>query len=282
MSFEIDFEKPKKKKKLKAKPLVFPSLELHHLSPSAISSFISNRPGFYSGKVLKEPFRPNAGMARGKAVEHGINMWIDSLADGKTELSDEESVEWAMEKYDAEYNEHKFDEAKYQENRETVEGLVECGIEHFRELIDHYGTPDTQSKICIRLDGVDLDIIGYLDFEFGKIIKDTKVYAKSPYCLSDGYIIQGAMYKHARKKDMDFTFLVANKNPVVKTISLTDEEFEFGIRYGTAAGKCIERIIHCTCPKEMMALMSFPDLEKIWDKEEKKSVMKRLFKEYNV
>jgi hypothetical protein len=212
-------------------------------------------------------FQPNPNMARGTAVEAAINFW---LAGGEVE----KMLDAALTKFDTEMEEWKKTASKtgmvkHDELRASIAGLVEVAFQHYESEFTMQ-KPMSQCQISCNLPGVKREIIGYLDYYRPKfMVNDCKVSAKTPSGLSQGYIIQGAIYQHATGCPVTFDFMVPNKTPVSKSIMLTDEEFIYGLSYATEAAKVLEALEECEHPKDVMKLMAFPNLSSFFTYEEK-------------
>lgn len=242
-------------------------IHIPHLSASTINSFITDRPRFYASKVLRDPFKGNVYSSRGTAVEHSINVWVETGFDDVQKT--------ALDKYDEELAKNNISPIVGEEIRETIPGLALLALETYKNLFSS-GKPVTQKKIETTLPGVKRSIIGYLDFDLPKIIRDSKVVSKTPSKLSQSYILQGALYKHSEKKDVVFDFFVPNKKPVHKAIELTDDDLIFGLSYLTAAAKVIEEIEECGDIKRMMELcLSFPNIEALYNMPDKIAAAKK-------
>lgn len=241
-------------------------IHIPHLSASTINAFITSRYDFYQRKVASSPFAINPYMARGKAIEHAIN----ELLAGNIETDD--MVDCAMQNYKEELEPWtKLPDGKKnleQEKiiREQIPGLVEVAYQHFAdELFDPFHKAESQKKIEIRLNGVERPVIGYLDYYIdGLRVIDCKTANKTPSKLSQSYVIQGALYQKATGLPVSFDFIIANKKPVSKRLTLTEEEYSFGIRYATVAAQLIEELETCDDPRRVMQIMSFPNLEAMW------------------
>ncbi len=241
-----------------------------HLSASTVNKFIEDRYGFYQSKVIGERFKPNVKMARGTAVEHGVNLFVTGT---NTML-----VEMAIGKFDEEVNGIECDPQELKEVRDSIPGLLNLAIDHYREAFA-FSNPEIQSKISAKLPGVSRELTGYLDYLVPKkVVRDCKVVGVTPSKLKQGYIIQGSLYKFSTGLDVVFDFFVANKKPVVKSIKLTDNDYAFGLSYLIEACKVIEEIQVCESAQRMMQLMSFPNLEAMWTLSDKKEAANK----YNI
>lgn len=238
-------------------------IHIPHLSASTINKFINDRFGFWQSKVMKAPFKGSLHTARGKAVEHGVNTWIENpshpdLLAESLRVFDEEIQAAGISKFTAE------------DMRETVKGLLEEALKFYK--VEFTACPAvTQRKISVRLEGVKRDVIGYLDyFQPGVRVRDSKVVGRTPSSLSQDYILQGSLYRYAEKLPVVFDFFVDNKKPVHKPITLSDDEYVFGLSYLTRAAQVIEELEECDNPKRVMELMSFPNLANLWTAEDRK------------
>jgi hypothetical protein len=246
-----------------------------HLSPSTINSFIERRSAFFDSKVLRAPFTANPAMARGTAVEHGINEWLrdpsllPNLADIALEKFDQELV-----KYVKMASQSALDDMA--SLRLSIPGLVECAYKHFSSIWT-FGMPIGQAPVNCKLPGVKRKITGFMDyFRPGKEVIDCKVSAKSPGKLSQGYCIQGAIYHHFTGMPVEFHFIVANKTPKTEIIRMTEDDIVFGLSYATRAAELLEELEECANPKRVMEIcMGFPNLSSLWNYEEKRDAAKR-------
>lgn len=230
-------------------------IHIPHLSASTINSFIESRYRFFCSKIRRDPFAGSEHTSRGTAVEHAINVWIETGNDNFEFL-----VKTAEKKFDEELQKSGLSPFTYSDFRDTIEGLVDVALTHYKETFSR-NKAVTQHKIEHYLDGVGLPLIGYLDFyQEGVAVRDSKVSGKSPSSIKQGYILQGALYRKATGLPVYFDFFIPNKKPVVKTLMLSDDEYVFGLSYLTAAAKALVELESCDDPKRIIELMSFPDL----------------------
>jgi len=236
-------------------------ITLPHLSPSTINSFITSRFQFYQSKVKGKPFSGNAFTARGTAVEHGINTWIEK---GVANIKD------VLDKFDEEIEKSVFnqDHDKVMEVRSGLKGLFDCALEFYMEEFQ-IDKAKTQQKVSIRIEGVQREVLGYMDYLQKARVRDCKVVSKTPSSLSQSYILQGSFYRKATGLPVVFDFFVDNKKPVHKSILLTDDEYIFGLSYLTKAAQVLEELEECDNPCRIMELMSFPNLDDMYNREDK-------------
>jgi hypothetical protein len=121
----------------------------------------------------------------------------------------------------------------------------------------------------IQIPGVQRTIVGYYDYLQEKAVRDCKVVGKTPSGLSQSYVIQGAVYAHATNLPVHFDFFIPNQKPIHKQITLSESQYKFGMSYFTRACEVIEELQECDQPKQMLKLMSFPDLSSMYSFNEK-------------
>lgn len=233
-------------------------LELNHFSGSTINSFIERRPSFYKSKILKKGIIVNPNMARGSAVEGYVNAYFRGEQISPIEI------------YDHELEDYPKDE-RYKRIRDSVAPLAELALHHYKN--EFLNPPTMQMKIETRLDGVDRPVIGYLDYlEYGRQVRDCKVVERNSSKLPQSYVVTGSLYKKAMNCDVYYDLFVNNKKPVHTELKLSDEEYEFGISYATAAAKAIEELMECQDTDRFFELMCFPDLSTYYDEVERKEM----------
>lgn len=241
-------------------------IHLPHLSPSTINSFICDKFGFWCSKVLRKPFKGNKHTVRGQAVEHAVNLYM--------ETGNEDAEKNALDYFDAKIQET--DDRDYLDSRAAIPGLAKLALHIYKQECGDRKF-QTQTKVTGKLEGVERDVIGYLDFyKPGEVIRDCKVTARTPSSLSQAYIIQGSFYRLATgDKNVVFDFFIDNKKPAYKSIALTDDDYLFGISYITKAAQMLEELECCDDPKRIIEIMSFPDLGAIWNVDERTLVAKQ-------
>lgn len=239
------------------------NINLPHLSPSTVNSWIENKYGFYNSKVKRMPFIGNAAMSRGKAIEFAINEWLAG------------NIQPSGLKQTAESN---FQEECINANvdindilamKPSIAGLIDVAYNTYSIILPTGYL--SQLKININLPSVQRTVVGYMDYHKPSVLtRDCKVVGRTPSKLSQGYIIQGSVYRYATTVNTVFDFFVDNKKPIHKELALTDEEYKHGISYLTKACIALEELEECEDPARVMHLMSFPNLDAMWNTDEVK------------
>lgn len=252
---------------------------LKHLSGSTINTFIERKYGFYKSKIIKAPFATGPSMARGKAVENCVNKW----ADGYDYPSIEHLYIIAQAEYEKEVADYKrwysspseADIEKEKKISDSVPALAKLAVETYMDLFD-MGRPSTQTPIRTQYEGINFDIIGFLDFyQYNRMVRDCKVLGQTKNQLPQAYCITGALYKKATNVRVYYDLFIANKEPKHVQIELSEEDYKFGLSYGAAAAKCILELQECKDPVRFFELTCFPNLDEIYDRAERMEACER-------
>jgi len=237
-------------------------IELKHHSASSINKFVSQRALWYLEKLKKIPFKGNQNTARGKAVEEGMNKHFEGY-------NEQECIRHACQVF----TENTIGMIVVPTFRATIAPMVKEGIKSITSSFE--GTPAMQGKIHLDLPSVQRPIIGYLDYDYDKMIVDNKVSGKTPNELSLNYKIQGAIYKEATGKDVYFHYVIPLKESVkTKIIKLSDAEYKQGILFATKAAEAIEKVIDSCVDYDTMMAFCFPNPGSMFGGEEEALVMK--------
>lgn len=160
-----------------------------HLSASSLNLYASEPALWVLERLLKYKHGTNANMARGKAVEAGVQTGLLQPF-----LSVEACITQAEREYDREMalvaDENREDE------RKDIAGYVTHALAELRQ----YGIPTAyQDRIELTLDGIPVPIIGYIDWRFDQhgIVVDLKTGGRLPSTISSAHGRQGAVYANA-------------------------------------------------------------------------------------
>lgn len=231
-------------------------IQIDHLSPSHINTFITNRSRWFARYFRDAPYTSNLNVNRGHAVEAGIVEYLTSDHKNITKC-----IEVGMKKYNELLPGLK-DDLEY---RQSIGPLISTAISGTEKQSGYeflnlkHGTPQTQAPIKVFLDGCSIPVTGYIDFLWKKCVYDNKVTKRNPDKLSQDYIVQGAIYHLATGLPVYFFYEVANKTPSLKEIKLSDENIEFGLKLATQAAKAIEIILDNPINGKLMEAFLFPD-----------------------
>lgn len=162
---------------------------IEHLSTSSLNLYAAEPALWVLERLLGMRHGSNAAMARGKAAEAGVHMALL-----QPHLSIEACIAEAERQYDAEMV--LVPDANREDERKNIAGYVRYAAAELRL----YGTPTAyQDKISVKLEGVSVPIIGFIDWRFDQhgLIVDLKTSERLPSKISEAHGRQGAIYAHA-------------------------------------------------------------------------------------
>lgn len=210
-------------------------------SASSCCSYLYNRTQWYLQKVRGFKFIQNQDTARGSACEEGLNHWYRNKNTEGIDLGElkKECIVKAHEKFNQEALGVFESEPEF---KNTINRIVPAAIDYFDN--NYEGTPKLQQKINWSHQSLEKPFIGYLDFDFDTLVVDCKITAKTPSQLPQRYVIQGAIYKAATGKEVDFVYSIPLKDKVnVKPFTLTKAEAKEGLGLAIATARAIEKTI---------------------------------------
>ena len=188
------------------------------LSFSHINEFAFQRDRWALRRIFGYEFPSSAAAERGKAVESGLNMWLNGI-------DNQEAIVKMENEFDA--NCKLFDDPKTSEERYNLIPLFEEGVEAFSQFSFKWNLLDYQKKVELDIHGVPL--IGYTDFHFeDKQTKedfyiDLKTTKRKPTGLSMSHAMQQSIYQRGTNANQKLWYLIANKSGAkFESISLTD------------------------------------------------------------
>lgn len=225
------------------------SFEKHgiaHLSASQINTWI-NAPSFWlMEKLLGYKGQMGCAAHRGTATEAGVSL---GLFDPLMPLED--CVAAAMSSYDR-LTAFSGDERR-QKERDGIPGMVAQGLQ-----LRSHGLPirpnDHQHKVEVRLEGVAIPIIGYLDWLYAEEVLDLKTTFRVPSAMSEPHTRQASIYKHAHMdKRVRFAYCSDKK---MEKHTLTRDGYDAAIREITRAAMKLERFLGLSDdPQELAAII---------------------------
>ena len=169
-----------------------------NLSASQINAFIDQPALWVMEKLFKMRGPTTPMMVRGSSVEAGLEHLLRN-----PDAPFEEGLRLTHKYFDKEMalNTHH----KRQTERDNLEPMLRLALEQMRPLgipdeqFDIAPSGDKQKKIEIYLDGIEVPIIGYLDFVYSDrgLCVDLKTTGAMKSTLDANYSRQGAIYAHA-------------------------------------------------------------------------------------
>jgi len=177
------------------------------LSFSQITDFAFRRDKWALRRIFGYEFPSNASSERGKAVEAGINMWLNGL-------DKQDAIDKMFDQYHA--NCKLFDDPKQNDEEYNLIPLFEKGVSSFIEFGFKWNLIGFQKKV--ELDILGIPIIGYTDFHFeDKHTKedffiDLKTTNRKPTGLSMSHAMQQSIYHRGTNAKQKLWYLIANKS----------------------------------------------------------------------
>ena len=188
------------------------------LSFSHINEFAFQRDRWALRRIFGYEFPSSAAAERGKAVESGLNMWLNGI-------DKQEAIVKMENEFDA--NCKLFDDPKTSEERYNLIPLFEEGVEAFSQFSFKWNLLDFQKKVELDIHSVPL--IGYTDFHFeDKQTKedfyiDLKTTKRKPTGLSMSHAMQQSIYQRGTNANQKLWYLIANKSGAkFESMSLVD------------------------------------------------------------
>jgi hypothetical protein len=212
------------------------SFERHgitHLSASQINTWLAAPSLWVLEKLLKHRGGMGCAAHRGTATEAGVSAGLFDPA-----LSVEDCVAVALPVYDrlTALN----GDSKRETERNGIAGMVAQGL-----ALRSHGLPTRpngdQHKVEVRLEGVSVPIIGFLDWLYADEVLDLKTTFRVPSAMSEPHIRQAAIYKTAHMDKRVRFFYCSDKKSEKHT--LTREQYEVAIREITFAAQRLERFL---------------------------------------
>ena len=229
---------------------------LGHLSPSTINLFIRDKAQFImklSGVEYKGSFAKVRGQAVEKAVLQSVFYKNRSLEDSIKIASDYFQEETLLSKI--EKNE------KYDKEKTTISDYVLNAIPTYQSIEDE--PLEMQRKIELKLDEVQLPIIGYIDIEFENHIRDLKTTKVIKSSVPHSVQRQLSIYSKAVGKDAWVDYVSPKKIISSKIINV-----ENNIQEVITICKGIEKLLSISDDIQEIASMFYPNLDSWeWDKE---------------
>ena len=188
------------------------------LSFTQITDFAFKRDKWALRRIFGYEFPSNAGSERGKAVESGLNMWLNGV-------DKKEAIDKMFDEFHA--NCKLFDDPKTDEEEYNLIPLFEEGVKAFNEFGFKWNLLGYQKKVELDILGVPL--IGYTDFHFeDKQTKedfyiDLKTTKRKPTGLSMSHAMQQSIYQRGTNANQKLWYLIANKSGAkFESMSLVD------------------------------------------------------------
>lgn len=207
---------------------------LTHLSASQINLWINAPSLWLMEKLLNKKGQMGCAAHRGTAAEAGISAGLFDQS-----MSHEDCVAVAMPVYDR--LTALSGDPKRDAERAVIPGMIQQGL-----ALRQHGTPirpneGDQHKIEVRLEGVSVPVIGYLDWLYAEEVLDLKTTLRVPSAMSETHLRQASLYKLAHMDKRVRFFYVSDKKSEKHT--LTREQYDASMRQLTLSAQRLERFL---------------------------------------
>lgn len=242
----------------------FAKHNIRHLSPSSLLTY-QNAPALWVGKYLfgwKDEAGPKAWC--GIAVETGLHSWLHGARD---------FLERAL---------HTFEEKAQGEVSDEIEAargnikpmIEQCGLAYWQR--NQSGIlPLYQVKCEWWIDGIEVPVIGYLDFEWPEQIDDLKMTLAIPSKPRPDHVAQLGMYMKARNKNAGSILYVSPKKFLQHPVTMEQAEEE--LRALTRSAKAIRHMLNMVRDKADAARIFAPDFSDYrWNDATKKMALEAI------
>ena len=184
---------------------VFENWNIKHLSHSNIDLARNDLGLWVLRYIFKVYDSPNAAMARGNAVEHGLQV---ALQGGEFD----DPLDEAMRDFNK-----RTALGVDGERREKEAGNIGGMVAQAREGMGSATVVGYQEKIEVEIPGIDVPVIGYTDFTLEDAIVDLKTTTRLPSAISASHRRQGSVYQRAAgNKAIDFLYATPKKHAMYR------------------------------------------------------------------
>jgi hypothetical protein len=247
---------------------------IDHLSPSSINAYI-NDPCIWIMRYLYG-FRNGGGPAmwRGTCVDHAVGHFYGRGIKEKP-LTKPEAIKEAEIEYQRllhychkEYPDQIIDDVKFGREQKLIGSFTETAIDFYSRL----GEPDEyQKQIELNIDSIPVPITGYIDLQYGDIIRDIKTTMRLPSSVSDAHARQVSVYAKATDSNhamLDYVVASAKKQEVV---SMPVLNIDGHIKVVEDIALAIMNLLSISNDKSVIAKCFYPDTSSwMWGEDEKR------------
>lgn len=178
----------------------FAKFGIDHLSPSSLNNYAAN-PALWVGKYLlgwKDEFGPAA--TRGSAIEAGLDSWLYQR--------DSETAIQAAYRFFAEKTAGLADD-EHETERSNLEPMLLQAV----SALKGFAPPNArQLRLEYYVDGVEVPVIGYTDYEWSEYGLDLKTTKACPSSIKADHGRQVALYSAAKKRPWKVLYVTAKKS----------------------------------------------------------------------
>jgi len=193
----------------------FDRFGIKHLSPSSLNTYAAN-PSLWVGKYLmgwKDDMGPSA--HRGTAIEAGLDFWL-------YKREREEAIQTAYRQF-AMLTDGLADE-DHEAERDNLEPML---LQAIAAMKDAPAPNARQMSVEHWVDGIEVPIIGYVDYLFDDYGLDLKTTKSCPSAIRPDHARQCALYAKCKNKPFKLLYVTAKRSSL---LPLGDNEAALHLR----------------------------------------------------
>jgi len=233
----------------------FAKFQIDHLSPSSLNCYIEQPASWVMQYLYNMRDGGSPAMWRGSAVEAGLDVFLKTTPE-KRNVEDCIPAAWVRYEMDAQ-GDLSDDVAKERANIEPI--LREACI----ALADRPIPDATQAKIEIWLDGIEVPIIGFIDFVWPDDCLDLKTTTRMPSEVSGNHARQVATYAKAKQRPCHLLYVTPKKHEFKPVVDI-----EPHLKYLAKQAMTIRNLLSAVETKEQAAKFFLPDYDHYrWNQE---------------
>ncbi len=234
---------------------------IDHLSASSLNLWAAQPALWVMERLLGRRTPMGITAARGKSVEHGVHVGLLNPAKPADECVAEAEREFSRLTALA-------GDPRRDEERPKIAGYVRGALAELRQ----YGIPDAyQHRVEVRLDGLPVPIIGFIDWRFSQhgLIVDLKTSERFPSEIGNGHGRQGAVYASAHGNfGMRFAYAKpapGKKDPQqVKVYEMSGDEVRRHLAALRVIALSLGRFLAVSNDARELAGLIVPDFDSFW------------------
>lgn len=244
----------------------FETLGIDHLSPSSINLFVEDRAWWTSKYLLgvREEMGPRVWC--GHAVEAGLNFWLHEREMLDAEM---EALTRAHARFEQEAQGEISDEIDAV--RDEIEPMLKQAILHAQ----HWPRPDAmQSKVEFQPEGIEVPIIGFIDYLWPDFLVDLKTTRRMPSEVSSAHGRQVSLYAFVKQRPGKLLYVTPKKGQVIE---LLHEDVERNMKYLTRCAHSIRAFLSMARTPEGAVAQCMPNFDHnyLWKSEAALSAAKQ-------
>jgi ribosomal 50S subunit-associated protein YjgA (DUF615 family) len=234
----------------------FAKFGIDHLSASSMNTYAACGAmwclRYLPGLEYKDQVGPGAW--RGSAVEAGLDWWIYNRKDDTVR---EDAITKAHARFEQDAQGEIRDDID--KARDDLTGFLDRAIELAASQYPEGSLPDArQLKFEYRIEGIEVPIIGYMDYVWPGAIDDLKTTYRMPSEISSEHGRQIALYSTVKQRRGRLLYVTPKKSQVME---LTPDQVEAHMRYLTRCAHSIRALL-AMCPDAPTAASMFvPNLD---------------------